>query len=227
MSIAIPTYEAYGKGSEYLEFQFHKFLTQTFKDFEIVISDHSQNEDIYNLCDKYSTLLNIKYIRNNTKIGNSSANLNNAIKYCSGDFIKIIFQDDFLYENSSLEHIINSLNDQSTWLITACDHSIDCKNFIRPLYPNYHDKIYLGYNTISSPSVLCIKNNKETILFDENLIWLMDVDYYKQCFNKFGYPQILNIITVVNRISNTQLTNHISEYIKKQELSIVIEKYGI
>ena len=41
MSIAIPTYESKGRGVEFLDDLFRTIEIQTFKDFEVVVSDHS------------------------------------------------------------------------------------------------------------------------------------------------------------------------------------------
>ena len=51
LSIATPTYESFGRGIEFLKTQFDKYLEQTFKDFEVVISDHSKNNEIEKFCD--------------------------------------------------------------------------------------------------------------------------------------------------------------------------------
>ena len=63
-SIAIPTYGYGGKGSEFLEFSFNKLKNQTFKNFEVVISDHSIDDTIKDICDKWSSDLDINYTRN-------------------------------------------------------------------------------------------------------------------------------------------------------------------
>ena len=60
----MPTYETFGRGCEFLEFQFQILMKQTFKDFEVVISDHSKNEEIKNLCERYSDKLKVVYIHN-------------------------------------------------------------------------------------------------------------------------------------------------------------------
>jgi hypothetical protein len=54
-----------GKGVEYLEYSLNIIAQQSFTDFESVISDHSQNEDIKNLCEKWNQVINIKYYKNN------------------------------------------------------------------------------------------------------------------------------------------------------------------
>lgn len=214
-----------GRGVEYLKYNLDKLKEQSFNDFDVIISDHSANDDIKNLCSEYKKYLDIHYYKNKDRQGNSSANLNNAIKNATGKLIKVIFQDDFLYEKSSLEEIVRAFDlEKDEWLISASEHSTDGITFTKPFRPKYNNKIHLGENTISSPSVLTIKNNCP-IFFDENLIWLMDVDYYKRLHARYGKPKILNRITVVNRIGEHQLSSQIPEQTKQTEIIYVKEKF--
>ncbi len=229
LSICIPTYEMSGLGPKYLEQSLNIIVGQSFQDFEVVISDYSENLGIKNVCDKYKLTLNISYHKNtNTQLNESqrmSGNTNNAIKFAKGKIIKILFLDDFLYSRKSIEEIVNSfdlVNDD--WLVTAAEHSNDGTTYIRPFYPRYNKKIHLGKNTISSPSVLTIKNSNP-LLFDLNLTWLMDCDYYKRCYDKFGPPKILNKINVVNRIGKHQVSNALDGNRKKIELNYVKGKH--
>ena len=227
LSICIPTYEMKGKGNIFLKQSFDVLASQTFKDFDIVISDHSKDDQIKNLCDEYRNKLKINYYQNTEKLGNSSANLNNAIKKADGKLIKILFQDDFLFGKNSLEEIVKNFDlEKNNWIVTACVHSKDGFSFFRPFYPKYNRLIYLGKNTISSPSVLTIKNT-EPLLFDEKLIWLMDCDYYKRCYDKFSEPKILNEINVVNRMGAHQITNSaVNIKLKIKETFYVFKKYA-
>lgn len=225
ISICIPTYEMRGLGVLYLKHNFEIFRKQTFRDFEVIISDHSKDDSIRNLCEEYSTHLQILYIRNETNHGNSSANINNAMRHAQGHIIKILFQDDFLYDEKSLEDIDKNFNTEKYgWFLTGCEHTKNGIEFIRPFFPRYFNGIHRGKNTISSPSVLSIKNEK-IIFFDENLIWLMDVDYYKRCYNAFGKPQIINTIGIVNRLSPNQLSNTLSIQRKESEYLYIIKKH--
>lgn len=222
ISICIPTYEMKGKGAEYLKFSFNILYQQTYKDFEIIISDHSESDIIKNLCIQWKDILDIKYFKNEYKRGNSSANINNAIKNANGNIIKILFQDDFLYDEYSLEKQIECFKEG--WLVTACCH-YNGEEIYKPFYPKYHDQIQYGQNTISSPSVLMFEN-KDIIEFDDNLIWLMDVDYYKRLYNKFGLPNICNYISIVNREHSNQVSNTLAtQEIQQNELKYIINKY--
>jgi len=217
-----------GLGHIFLKQSFDILTNQTLKDFDVVISDHSKNNLIENLCAEYKDKLKMHYYKNPQNIGNSSANINNAIKKASGKLIKILFQDDFLFHEKALEEIARNFNiEKDEWLVTACIHSKDGVNFFRPFFPKYNRLIHLGKNTISSPSVLTIRN-ESPLLFDENLIWLMDCDYYKKCYNKFGKPKILNEINVVNRIGEHQVSRSIVNIITKlKETIYLIKKYKI
>lgn len=226
ISICIPTYEMKGFGTEYLNFSLQKIAEQTFKDFDVVISDHSDNTDIKNLCETWKSKLDIKYYHNKIGKGISSANINNAIKHAEGEAIKILFQDDFLFDSLSLEtQYVHFFSNYNHWLVTACAHTNDGINIRDPFYPKYHDAIQYGNNTISSPSVLMIKN-EDVLEFDENLFWLMDVEYYKRLYDNFGLPSICNHITVVNRNHQNQVSNTIAtDEVKEKEFNYVIEKY--
>lgn len=213
-----------GLGNIFLKHSLDILASQTFKDFDVVITDNSRTNLIKNLCNEYQGVLDIKYHQNDKNVG-MTANVNNSIKKATGKLIKILFQDDFLYDTNSLENIVRSFDiKKDHWLITACEHSQDGVNFYRPFYPKYNNKIYLGNNTISSPSVLTIKNG-DPLLFDEKLSWLMDCDYYKRCYDKYGEPKILNTITVVNRIGGHQTTNATDDFSKKAECWYVSKKY--
>jgi glycosyltransferase involved in cell wall biosynthesis len=226
ISIAMPTYESFGRGTEFLEFQFQKFRDQTYKDFEVVISDHSKDNNIENLCKKYDSILNINYARNEENRGNFTDNTNRAMKRCKGDIIKILFQDDFLWDEYSLEKINEAFDENTNWLVTSCEHTHDGVNFHRRHDPRYSEDIYTGNNTIGNPSVLSIRRNKDMLFFDARMLWTVDVDYYKRLYDKFGAPTILNDITVVIRLWDKQLTHLIPPQMKQREVALSIEKHG-
>ncbi|HTK33042.1 MAG TPA: glycosyltransferase family A protein [Candidatus Paceibacterota bacterium] len=227
ISVAIPTYEMHGKGVEFLTHSFDMLTQQTFTDFDIVISDHSADDAIELLCKKYADKLDIHYFKNTEKRGNSSANINNAIQKSTGKLIKILFQDDYLYHSDSLKNITEAFDiEKDAWLATACTNTTDGVTFFRPFYPSYNDETILIKNTVSSPSVITIKN-ENPVLFDENLIWWMDTDYYKRCYLKFGIPKLVQDINIVNRLGAHQITNTLAtEQRKQREYIYILKKYS-
>lgn len=221
ISVCIPTYEYQGLGLNFLKHNLDMLAKQTFKDFEVVVSDDSTyfaQAGMENLCKQYPF---VRYVRNVGKKGICS-NINHAMRQANGEIIKILFQDDFLYDENSLQKIAD--NFKGEWMVTACEHSPDGHIMTRPFYPRYNHNIHRGDNTISSPSVLAIRN-KDILEFDENLVMLLDCDYYKRCYDKFGEPTILNEICVVNRTGKHQVSMNITPAQFEEELEYVKTKY--
>lgn len=220
ISVCIPTYEMDGKAKEVLTRSFDMFKKQTYKNFEVVISDNSEDDAVKNLCEeeRYSSLP-IRYFRNPVK--GMAQNTNESIKRARGDIIKILYMDDYLANENSLKRIAESF--KGYWLVTGCKHDNGNRIF-KPHYPSYDDKIRLGKNTIGSPSVLSIKN-ENPLLFDEKMTWVLDCDYYKRMYDKYGEPEILNEINVVIGLSKEQVTNILPESAKKAEEEYIMKKY--
>ena len=135
--------------------------------------------------------------------------------------------DDFLWDEFSLEKIYKSFTKETKWLLTASEHSSDGETFYRRFTPRYHDKIHLGENTVSSPSVLSIRNDEDKIFFDNSLVWLMDVEYYKRLYHKYGLPTILDEVGVVNRMHGSQFGHGTPQEIRESELLYVMEVHGV
>lgn len=235
-SIAIPTYGYNGRGGEFLEFSLDIISKQTFTDYEVVLSDHSTDDTIKDIYEKWSEKINIIYVRNEHGRGIISPNINNAMRLCSGKWIKVLFQDDFLYDENSLQIQFNFIqeNKEIFWLMSTFYHSEDGKNFKRLYKPEWNELIwsrvgesYDANNTMGCPSGMTLKNEKENLIFfDEDLNWLMDVDFYKKMSIKYGSPKILNQITVVNRIWGSRLTDTIGKDLKIKELNLLNERYA-
>lgn len=226
ISVCIPCYDMGGVGHVFLRESFEKLTKQTFRDFEVVISDYSKTPLVKQLCEEYRTKLPIQYFVNADTTGGMAANANNAIRHAKGKIIKIVFQDDFLYDHNALQVIADTFDlNADTWLATGCEHTTDGKTFYRPHYPTYNRDVYKGNNTIGSPSVIAFKND-HPLLFDPKLKWLVDCDLYKRYNDTFGPPKLTNAITVAIRTGDHQITNtEATVKLRREELRYVIAKY--
>lgn len=224
ISVAIPCYEMGGWGSGFLQYSLDILKEQTFKDFDVVVSDHSKDAKVAKVCRLYSKYLDIKYIKNKNNRGSSSANINNCIVHSSGRIIKILCQDDYLIDQYALEKTANKFNYDKKWLITAYLHTKDRANLINRQTPRLNEKIYLE-NSIGTHSCLSILND-DPILFDENLIWYMDCEYYYRLYSRYGIPEILYEPTVIQLLWYGQVTNTlITQELEKKEREYVLNKY--
>lgn len=211
----------HGEAKKMLSRSFSMLKKQTLKDFEVVISDNSENDVIKNLCasPEYRSL-NISYLKNTRK--GASINTNNAMRKASGKLIKVLHMDDYLANESSLKDIME--NFKGYWLVTGCGHDKGDGKIIDEHFPAYNSKIYLGKNTIGAPSVLTVKN-KNPLMFDEKLIWLNDCDYYKRMYDKYGEPAILKKVNVVIGTGKHQTTSNLKRSIKIRETFWMWRKY--
>jgi 2-polyprenyl-3-methyl-5-hydroxy-6-metoxy-1,4-benzoquinol methylase len=225
-SVVIPAYEMHGRGAEFLDFSFAILEQQTWRDFEIVLSDHSAGTDVERLCTKWRGRLDLRYCRFEEKHGNSSANLNNAIAHARGTWIKILFQDDFLLGDRVLETMHRHLAQHvsAMWLAVGCDHTTDGTTLTRQFRPRWNDAMVAGRNTLSSPSVIAFHRDVPE-RFDESLLWLMDVDFYQRMFLRYGEPAYVMKSLVVNRLWGHRLSDTISSEAKTQEHAVVNRRY--
>lgn len=228
ISICIPTWEQYGLGVNFLKELLTSITRQSYKNFNVIISDHSLNDEIKNLSNEFSNTLEINYFNFNENRGNGPSNTNNGLKNCDGDIIKIMFQDDLFFDDNSLyliNHVFN--DDRCNWIVNGCNHSKDGKNFYGNMIPYWNEKILYGVNTISSPSVLSFRNKKiNNCLFDENLIMLMDCEYYYQLYLKYGLPKIIPNILISNRVHDKQISSLYNKDIN-EEIRYIKNKYNL
>ena len=224
LSIVVPSYEMNGHGTEFLSHLLSSVAAQTYKDVEVIVSDDSTGDDIERLCKNASSRLDVKYFRHDGP-KRSSANVNNAIKNASSEIVKVIFQDDFLFDTRSLEWIVSSHKSGSKWTLSSCVHTHDGMRFFRHHVPSFHAGGYLGENLAGSPSGLSFLKSDKTF-FDEKLVWLMDCEFYHRLSMMYGKPAIIPDPSIANRLWNGQVTNAVDEAVKVSELSYVWSKFN-
>jgi len=225
ISICIPAYEMHGHGATFLANSFEILRQQTYTDFEVVVADQSNDNSVAETCASFPDL-SIRHIWTRDQPRQGSANTNVAIDAAKGEIVKILFQDDFLNGPDALGGIVLAFDDNNVlWCLNGSECTEDGQALIRPMIPQYHSRIQFGKNTVSSPSVLALRR-KNAPRFDENLVWLMDVDYYKQCELRFGPPTIIPEFLIVNRIHDGQVSATTGSKLKRQELQYIARKYS-
>lgn len=206
-SICIPTYEYGGRGVEFLSHLFKTLKSQTITNYEVIVSDHSKDNEIYKLCEECGENFDLKYYRNIENRGSLSQNTNMCFRLASGKYIKTVYQDDFFYSDQALEKIKDVFETTSSkWLATACNHYEDSQGFFyRDFYPNFDNPLatLLGENLMSCPTVIAIRRDC-LIEFDENLKMLMDCEFYYRMYKTHGLPFLLNEVLMTNRSHSGQ-----------------------
>jgi len=104
ISICIPAY----KRVAYLQRLLESIAAQTFSGFEIILTDDSPDDSVANLIKNYSSL-NIKYFKNEAALG-TPANWNCGIAKASGEWIKLMHDDDWFASPHSLQQFADAAN---------------------------------------------------------------------------------------------------------------------
>ena len=215
ISIVIPAYEAKGDSIRLLTDLFESIKKQTYKKFEIVIADHSEDKAIFEFCSKYD--FNITHFFNERGRGNASVNMNEGIIRSKGDIIKIMHMDDAFTNPECLSLIKESLdrNKNVFWGAVAFNHNYEnegVQSIRREIVPSMS-------GVIGCPSVSFFRNNKkEPDLFDENLIIINDHDFHQRLYKKYGNPFIISDICVTVRLHENQVSSWIGKEREEKEI---------
>lgn len=141
---------------------------QTYKNFELIVVDQNQNDKVKEIVDKYSDKLDIKYVKSN-KIG-LSLNRNIGIKMAKGQIIGFP-DDDCVYEDDTLEKVINFFGNNKEYRIYSCK-TMDANKVdaFKKMYDGTCDINSINVlDTITSITFFIDFRNDEYTLFDEKL----------------------------------------------------------
>jgi len=199
-SICMAAYEMSTYGDVFLEENFSHLERQTFKDFEVVLGDHSRDGRILEVCDRWAERLNLTYIKNYRGRGSSAANLNRTMKMVSGDIVVFLFQDDYLINPDALAILDQTIAGREfSWgkLSVACTR--DGHEFYSSLVPVFDKRLIEGHNTMSNQSGLVVAREK-LVEFDEKLFSLIDCEYFARLYLMYGEPLIVPEICLSIRI---------------------------
>ena len=229
ISIFIPAYNRV----RYLERLLESIKKQEFKDFNVIVTDDSDNDLVKNLAKKYEASFEIKYYRNIPSLG-TPENWNQGIRMSDGQWLKIMHDDDYFTTNNALDKLAKATKESCEFIFCAYNTDNEKTNEIKKIIINSRqvaelqkNPYLLFYNNIvGPPSTVMVKRNIEN-LYDSNLKWVVDFDYYIRVINhtKIYYiPDCLINMTY----NDTQVTNSCfrNKEIEIPEALILYEKYG-
>lgn len=228
ISVCVPVYNMKnGKSPLFLLEYLSHLLYQTFKDFEVVVSDHSEDDSLREICDIFRHGLNIKYVKNTSSIKNAANNVNHAIKHASGDIIKLLYMDDFFIDQEALAKINKAFEGNAgKWCISGFVHCDEEKiNYWDARRPWYGNKYPNGDNTTGNPSTYAVR--RECALeMDENLLWIVDGEYFYRSYYHYGDPIIIQDVLVCFREhSSSAFRDPKFIELDAKERQYVVEKY--
>lgn len=229
VSICIPTYEKHVSLKRLLD----SIAKQKYCDIEVIITDNSK---LPLKSTFFPELLNdkVKYFHNYPSL-EPARNWNKCLSLATGEYIKIMFDDDWFADENSLGNFVNLLEFNSDCGFAFCGswQVSSTSKFSRAITDKQAKRIQNNYknlmngNFIGAPSAVFYRKN--AFLFDDKLKWLVDVDFYMSIFCsgiRFCYTKEP---LVCIGLSDEQLTNSCitDKKLVSFERSYIMKKYNI
>jgi glycosyltransferase involved in cell wall biosynthesis len=212
ISICIPAY----KRVHYLQRLLDSVSIQTYKNFEIVVTDDSPGDEVKILTQSYRDSLPLRYFKNQPALG-TPENWNEAIRRSTGDWIKIMHDDDWFTNEHSLLRFSESITKN-----THCKFYFSAYTNIHEQENNQQEPVQLGRsdeyklrknrfylfrkNYIGNPSCTLFRKDLQ-VLFDRRFHWVVDFEFYIRYLgnqnNDFTY---INDPLVNVSVNSTQVT---------------------
>lgn len=198
VSIVLPVYN----GKAFIVDAIDSIMNQTYQNFELVISDDSENDHTYQLIKKFPDT-RIRYIKNESGVNGIFGNLNNAIKNSTGELIQIFCQDDVMYGNF-LEKQIKNLSQWPEAGMVFCQfdyinatgiYPLEKRHDIRKSWPEYihsHSSAnyLLAYGCMPgnlSPVMLRRRVLEEIGFFNQDFSYAGDFEYWSRMAGKYSF----------------------------------------
>jgi glycosyltransferase involved in cell wall biosynthesis len=235
ISICIPTY----LNPAGLRRLLGSLRSQSYRDFEAIITDDSPNQCIEEVCSEFAELPGLIYVRNTYQLG-SPANWNKSLSMARGEWIMLIHHDDWFSSENSLRSFASVANNiYSGWIFSSCDAYEKglVKGFThRPFGlqqrflsgDDLEDWTLMFENKIGCPSVMLVHHS---IIqpYDENLLWFVDVDLYIRLLQKCPPYYIADTLVNATYGSEEQITHKASQdtSLALRELIYLYDKYKL
>ncbi len=186
VSICIPAYNRPNSLKRLLD----SIEKQDMDNYEIVITDDSETSDIYLTARSHTLWEKIRYIRNDIRLG-SPANWNKAMLLAKGIYVKIMHHDDWFSSKNALSRLLDSIDSNANVDFAFCGFSYYYENEDKYSISDFEafrqslsDPLnLLCGNFIGTPSTTIFRN-ESVELFDEKLVWYVDIEFYIRMLKK-------------------------------------------
>lgn len=230
VTVCIPTANLGERSLEYLTACLESIETQDYSRLLIIISDHSEDNEIRDLVMNVWRFRGrpVIYRRNEHGRGNAVINTNKAIDLTPmGSLVKILFQDDMLCGLNAISLMVARLDESpdAHWLGVGCNHidedGNDLSYYHAPGWVSNPDMVH-GLNPIGSPSVVMFQNCD--LRMDPKLRYLNDCEFYYRMGQQYGPPALLHDDVVTIRMRKDGLSSTLDIDKVKADESLYLRK---
>jgi len=232
ISICIPAY----KRITDLKILLDSIGRQTFKNYEVIITDDSPDDTVKNFCDTYPHAFELVYYKNSIPLG-TPENWNEGIRKATGEWVKLMHDDDYFATDDSLALFVAAIKgDKQTQVFYSAFVFEDVANHTQKMITcNWFDRFFLSLspyhllkrNYFGNPSCLLVKKDVP-FLYDNRFKYIVDFAYYIELLqNNIHCRYIKNVLIHVG-INEGQVTNYTykNKAVQMYENHVLFEKIG-
>ncbi len=208
ISICVPAYQR----TDYLKRLLDSIYIQTFRNFEVVITDDSPGPEVQDLAMRHPLKSKIRYFRNPSTLG-TPENWNEGIRRSKGDWIKIMHDDDWFTGPDSLRLFTEAIKKGKALFWFSAYTNVFPDGHIKKIQINTLDlnalkklpEILVAANRVGPPSTTIFKKDP-SIEFDNRMQWLVDIDFYIRYLKNHPPAEYIPLNLVRIGISSSQVT---------------------
>ena len=245
LSILIPTFN-YKLGVKKILDCIQNTDLDLMNNIEVIISDDSGNRIIDENTNKLikKKILNYKYIHNENALG-PVKNWNQLISIARGEYYWLLHHDEFWEKDKEMiGYILNEINIQKPNIIILPlqkEKLLNIQNIKLKITQNHqtlksvlrkfilNPLLLIRVNIFGPPSIIIYKNN--SMIYDESLKYLVDIDFYIRLFKNFKCKKIFfanQFFSILssqnNKFSITRLIKYDIKMIKRRETEKILKK---
>lgn len=232
ISICIPTY----KRIVDLEKLLDSIGRQSFKNFEVIITDDSPDDTVKNFAANYPADFKLLYFKNSTALG-TPENWNEGIRKANGQWVKLMHDDDYFATEDSLAAYVQAMDAHPSAKVfySAFIFENMAQQSRQLITCNWFDRFFLGLsplhllkrNYFGNPSCVLVKKELP-FLYDNRFKYIVDFAYYIELLqNKVPAVYLPKVLIHVGQ-NEEQVTHYTFKNVAVQmyENHILFEKLG-
>lgn len=229
VSILIPSFER----PDYLRRSLEQLAQQRFKNFEVIVTDDSATDAVENFAQGQTFPFPFHYRRNRPAVG-TPRNWTAGMDLASGEWIKILHDDDWLSGPDSLSHYVQAIRPDIDLIFGGYEavyeatgkkenRTISVRQFNR-LTRDPH-RLFAG-NLLGPPSVLMYRRTLGES-FDPRLKWIVDWEGYIRMLHAHRAVYIDQVLVCMS-YNSSQVTSYClgNPEIEIPEALIYYQKHG-
>jgi len=232
ISICIPAY----KNVSFLKRLLDSIQIQTYRHFEVVVTDDSPDNEVFELCSSHSLKDSLRYFRNERNLG-TPENWNESLRRAKGEWIKLMHDDDWFAIPEAMMIFAKAIGQhpETAFFFSAYTNVYLERNSSEAVrisgkwqkYLEKDPKSLLSSNRIGPPSVT-IHKLSSVIFYDPTLKWLVDIDFYIRFLENSRAVFIPESLVKVG-LGNDQVTQQVfrNPAVEIPENLYVLNKIGV